>query len=207
MVWPFSRHKPAPTSDTESPSHVHMAPYDQTLIGRASQGDQSAFGMLYERHRMTVYRYIAYRTQRQEVAEDLTAEVFLNAWKAVKRFQERGISVRSWLLRLAHNEVVDFYRTRRSEARLPEDGALLPAFNGPEGTLELQFDQLTLLRALRRLNEEWQQLILMRFVEGLSFDEIGEVLGKQSNACRQMQHRALARLRQVLAEEEERGDG
>jgi len=187
-----------PLSDTDD---------DSVLIGRAREGNAAAFGILYERHRMSVYRYIAYRTQRQDVAEDLTSEVFLNAWKAIKRYQERGVSFRSWLLRLAHNEVVDFYRTRRSETSLPEDGSLMPALDGPEGALVLQLDQATLLRAIHRLNEEWQHLILLRFVEGLSFEEIGVVLGKQSNACRQMQHRALARLRLVLAEEEERGDG
>jgi RNA polymerase sigma-70 factor (ECF subfamily) len=204
MFWPFFHRGSVPDAAAPPPSSTSD---DPLLISRARQGDAAAFGILYERHRMSVYRYIAYRTQRQEVAEDLTSEVFLNAWKAIRRYQERGVSFRSWLLRLAHNEVVDFYRTRRSETTLPEDGPLMPALDGPEGGLVLQLDQATLLRAVRRLNEEWQQLILLRFVEGLSFDEIGVVLGKQSNACRQMQHRALARLRKVLAEEEERGDG
>jgi RNA polymerase sigma-70 factor, ECF subfamily len=201
MAWPFSPREPTPSA-----APVPDILDDRALLRRARQGDAPAFGILYERHRMSIYRYIAYRTQRQDVAEDLTSEVFLNAWKSIARFEERGASVRAWLLRLAHNEVVDFYRTRRSETTLPDDGALMPTLGGPEGMLELQFDQATLLRAVRRLQEEWQQLILLRFVEGLSFEEIGAVLDKQSNACRQMQHRALARLRLVLAEEEERGD-
>jgi RNA polymerase sigma-70 factor, ECF subfamily len=205
MAWPFSPRKPTSAGAATAPADETMD--DRELVSRARRGDAPAFGILYERHRMSIYRYIAYRTQRQEVAEDLAAEVFLNAWKTVARFEERGASVRAWLLRLAYNEVIDFYRTRRSETALPADGPLMPALDGPEGALELQLDQATLLRAVRRLQEDWQQLILLRFVEGLSFEEIGVVLGKQSNACRQMQHRALARLRLVLAEEEERGDG
>jgi RNA polymerase sigma-70 factor (ECF subfamily) len=125
----------------------------------------------------------------------------------VGRFQDRGASVRAWLLRLAHNEVVDHYRTRRPEAALPDDGPGTPTLHGPEGFLELRADQAALLAAVGRLNDEARQLILLRFVEGLSFEEIGVVMGKQSNACRQLQHRALARLRAVLAEAEEPDHG
>ncbi|NTU86385.1 MAG: sigma-70 family RNA polymerase sigma factor [Chloroflexales bacterium] len=207
MFWPFSRREPAPGAGVAPPASALETLDDPALLSRARAGDTAAFGLLYQRHRMRVYRYIAYRTERQDVAEDLTAEVFLNAWRSVARLQERGASVRSWFLRLAHNEVVDYYRTRHGEASLPDDGPLMPTLDGPASALELQLEQATLLRAVRRLSAEWQQLILLRFVEDLSFEEIGVVLGKQSNACRQMQHRALARLRVVLAEEEERGDG
>lgn len=194
MAWPFSRREPAPHPDR---------PNDLSLMRRAQQGETAAFGILYERHRMSIYRYIAYRTERQDVADDLTAEVFLNAWRALPRYQDRGASVRAWLLRLAHNEVVDHYRTRRPETALTEDGPGVPALHGPEGALELKVEQAALLAALRLLGDEARQLILLRFVERLSFEEIGEVLGKQSNACRQLQHRALARLRAVLSEAEE----
>ena len=180
---------------------------EQALMRQAQTGDAGSFGVLYERYHLSVYRYITYRTQRQDAAEDLTAEVFLNAWKSIERYEDRGVSVRSWLLRLAQNEVIDFYRTQRNETTLPEDGPMMPTQDGPEGALELQVGQTILLQAISRLNDEWQQLILLRFVEGLSFEEIGVVMGKQSNACRQMQHRALARLRMILAEEEERGHG
>ncbi|WP_165774737.1 RNA polymerase sigma factor [Candidatus Viridilinea mediisalina] len=207
MFWPFSRREAATDQvDDQAPPDLSTID-DRGLIQRACEGDAEAFALLYERHRTMVYRYIAYRTERQEVAEDLTSEVFLNAWRVVTRYEERGVSVRSWLLRMAHNEVVDFYRTRRSETTLPQNEQQMPCYAGPEDSLELRVDQAILLRAVQRLHPEWQQLILLRYVEGLSFEEIGVVLGKQSNACRQMQHRALARLRLVLAEEEERGDG
>lgn len=205
MAWPFSRRSPE-RPDAGARDH-HDAHDDLALIRRAQHGETAAFGALYERHRLSVYRYIAYRTARQEVAEDLTAEVFLNAWRTVGRFQDRGASVRAWLLRLAHNEVVDHYRTRRPEAALPDDGPGTPTLHGPEGFLELRADQAALLAAVGRLNDEARQLILLRFVEGLSFEEIGVVMGKQSNACRQLQHRALARLRAVLAEAEEPDHG
>lgn len=175
---------------------------EHNLLIRARQRDAAAFGLLYERHAERVYRYIAYRTVLQDVAEDLTSEVFLNAWKTIDRYEERGHTFRAWLLRLAHNEVIDFYRTRKQDKPLPEHEARMPLLGGPDLLAELKADRADLLRAVRRLPDEWQQLVLLRFVEELSFEEIGTVLGKSSNACRQMQHRVLARLRELLTAEE-----
>lgn len=204
MVWPIPRRSTSSSHEIpEAPEHLD----DRGLMRRAQQGDADAFGTLYERHRTSVYRYIAFRTLYQDVAEDLTAEVFLNAWRAVSRYQERGTSVRSWLLRLAHNEVVDHYRAHRNDASLPDDGPLTPLLEGPEQLRALHDEQVALVRALHQLSEETQQLLLLRFVERLSFEAIGAVLGKQSNACRQMQHRALARLRMALMDEREAAGG
>lgn len=199
MIWPFSRRPSSP--EHAAPAEVPLdALDDRELLALASQRNTEAFAELYGRYRMVVYRYIAYRTLQQQVAEDLTAEVFLNAWGAVERYRDRGIGPRAWLLRLAHNEVIDYYRTRRSSTTLSDAEAYLPTSDGPEMAIELAADQWALVRAVQQLHPEWQQLILLRFVEGLSFEEIGEVLGKGSNACRQMQHRALARLRVLLNE-------
>jgi len=171
-------------------------------VARARRRDATAFGELYERHLACVYRYIAYRTARQDVAEDLTSEVFLNAWKTIERFEDRGYTFRAWLLRLAHNEVIDYYRTRKRDMSLPEHDTAVLAFAGPELLAEANADRDSLLRAVHQLPDEWQQLVLLRFVENFSFEEIGTVLGKRSGACRQIQHRALARLRELLAAEE-----
>ncbi len=198
MFWPFSRRAPAP------PDPRSAASDEPGLLARARQRDAAAFGLLYERHVERVYRYIAYRTVRQSVAEDLTSEVFLNAWKKIEHYEDRGHTFRAWLLRLAHNEVVDFYRTRKPDTSLPEQEIDMPALGGPDLLSELRADRAELLHAVRRLPDDWQQLLLLRFVEELSFEEIATVLGKTSNACRQMQHRALARLRELLTVEEAR---
>jgi RNA polymerase sigma-70 factor (ECF subfamily) len=199
MIWPFTRR--SPSSEQPVPLEVELETLDdRELLALASQHNTEAFAVIYARYRMVVYRYVTYRTLQQQVAEDLTAEVFLNAWSAIGRYQDRGVGVRAWLLRLAHNEVIDHYRTRRPGAPLSDDETRLPWNEGPEAAVELAADQWALVRAVQQLNPDWQQLILLRFVEGLSFDEIGVVMGKQSNACRQMQHRALARLRELLSE-------
>jgi RNA polymerase sigma-70 factor (ECF subfamily) len=199
MSWPFRRRDES-VAGPESERTLALRE-DAELMLRAQRGNATAFAVLYERYAPQIYRYLAHRTAREDVAEDLTAEVFLNAWQAVGRYHEHGATVRAWFFRMAHNEVIDYYRTHRREVSLPETDMPAFALAGPEYISEVGADSAELVRALAQLPDDWQQLILLRFVEALSFEEIGQILGKQSNACRQMQHRALARLRQVLARE------
>jgi RNA polymerase sigma-70 factor, ECF subfamily len=200
MFWPFGSRK---TSRPDAP----LAPSEETLddtvlIRRARQHDTTAFGILYERYLDRVYRYIAYRTSNTTVAEDLTAEVFLNAWRMIERYEDRGYAFSTWLLRLAHNEVTDYYRTNRNHTSLSETDIYKSSSPELSHLVELQEDQATLLRALHQLSDEWRQIIVLRFVEGLSFDEISLIVGKSSGACRVIQHRALSRLRNLLTLEE-----
>lgn len=201
MFWPFRSRSTTRQDDGASPSQETLD--DSTLIHRARRRDAVAFGVLYERYLDRVYRYIAYRTTSTAVAEDLTSEVFLNAWKSIERYEDRGYSFSTWLLRLAHNEVTDHYRTHRSNVSLSENNSHRSSLPEPGFFVEIQGERADLLRAVHQLPEEWRQIILLRFVEELPFEEIAVILGKSSGACRVIQHRALARLRELLTVKEQ----
>ncbi len=198
MFWLFRSQQKQRSSETVAPELLD----DSALIRRAQQRDSVAFGVLYERYLDRVYRYIVYKINDVSLAEDLTSEVFLNAWKAINRYEDRGHAFSTWLLRLAHNEVTDHYRTHRATVSLPETDTHSSSELDPEQFAELQSDQQTLLRAVKQLPEEWQQVILLRFVESVPFEDIAVIVGKSSGACRVIQHRALARLRELLSVEE-----
>jgi RNA polymerase sigma-70 factor (ECF subfamily) len=200
MFWPFRSRDTPQQHDGVVPSSEMLD--ESTLISHASQGDGGAFGILYERHVDRVYRYIAYKTCNTAIAEDLTSEVFLNAWKSIQRYEDRGYALSTWLLRLAHNEVTDYYRTKRNDVSLPETDVHKSSMVEPDSFVELQSDKLELVNAIHQLPEEWQQIILLRFVEGVPFDDVAAIVGKSSGACRVIQHRALARLRELLSMEE-----
>lgn len=204
MVWPFKSRKNLRPDSTSSPSLETLE--DSVLIGRARQRDATAFGILYERYVDRVYRYISYRTSSTVVAEDLTAEVFLNAWRSIERYEDRGYAFSTWLLRLAHNEVTDHYRTSRNDVSLPDTDIHSSSLPEPGHFVELQVDQIVLVRVINQLPDEWRQIILLRFVEGLPFEEVAAIIGKSSGACRVIQHRALARLRELLTVEEYTGE-
>lgn len=168
------------------------------LIARARRGDANAFGDLYEQYLSAIYRYVYYRVGDVAEAEDLTEIVFLKAWEALDKFEVRDVPFSAWLYRIAHNVVVDRHRTHK--AALPLDSVLpLPdESDGPED----QFDMLekieTLAQALSQLSPDYQQVLTLRFISGLSHAETGRVLNRSEEAVRVLQYRALNALRQVL---------
>ena len=76
-------------------------------------GDADAFGALYDRYQPEILRYLTHRVRAPEVAEDLAQHVFLKAWQAMPRYQQRGVPFKAWLYRMAHNQMVDHYRAHR----------------------------------------------------------------------------------------------
>lgn len=172
---------------------------EEALVHRAANGDAEAFGDLYGRHLDRIYRYIFYRVGNEKRAEDLTEEVFLSAWEAMENYEQRGYPFAAWLYRIAHNAVVDDYRTKKDERPLdPVAFRLADESLGPEDLLLKKGEVARLLAALAELTEEKQELIILRFVEGLSHSEVADILGKTEVACRVMQHRALASLSEIL---------
>ena len=177
-------------------------PEEASLAARARAGDPEAFGELYELNVDRIYRYVAYRVGTEGEAEDLTEQVFLKAWEAMPRYEDRGLPFRAWLFRLAHNLVIDHYRMRRSDVPLSDvsdrDLGGLTALPDPQAELEARLEVDELRRALGQLREEQRQVVLLRFVEGLSHAEVGGILGKSEGATRAIQHRALLALARAL---------
>jgi RNA polymerase sigma-70 factor (ECF subfamily) len=158
-----------------SESNTTEAEQEQALVSQAIDGDADAFGVLYLDHLDAIYRYIYYRVADEQLAEDLTEEVFVRAWTALPKYEPQGYRFTSWLYRIARNLVVDHYR-------LPED------------QLADHQDYESLANAIKQLGDDEQQVIVLRFMEGLSHREVAEVIGKSEGASRVIQHRALEAL-------------
>jgi len=177
------------------------------LVELAMSGDFDSFAALYTRHLDAVYRYIYYRTGDVQDAEDLTEQVFLKAWEALANYKPVGSQFINWLYRISHNVVVDHHRRSRfvSPQPLEATSSLDP---GPETALDRMIhaeEAASLAKAIGRLTEEQQQVIILRFIEGLGHAEIARILEKSEVACRGIQHRALASLNQILTSLQERG--
>ncbi len=177
------------------------------LVDRAVAGrDRVAFGDLYDRFVDRVYRYLYYRTGRQTDAEDLTEQVFLKAWEAIDRFQWQGRPFLAWLYRLAHNVHVDHLRRRRATASLDDgDSPIDPPSEAAARELARPLDADLLARAVARLTPEQQQVIVLKFLDGLENDQIARILSKREGSIRALQMRALQRLRRVLERQGEVG--
>jgi RNA polymerase sigma-70 factor, ECF subfamily len=172
---------------------------DDALIRRAQALDPGALAELYDRHFSGIYRYCYRRTRHQADAEDLTEQVFLKMVDSIERYRPRGLAFSSWLYRIAHNLLVDRYRRSGREAmelsaELPDRGA----HADPATLLQHSEDRRRLFEAIRQLTAEQQQLITMRFIDGLEVEEIARLTGRRSGAIHSMQHRALASLYRFL---------
>ncbi len=172
------------------------------LLQRALDGDRNAYGAFYEELLERIYRYMFYRTGNVQDAEDLTETVFLKAWEALHRTRQVPDDPMAWLYRIAHNVVVDFYRTRKHPVAL-EDAPLPPSESTVEGELTLQEDLERMIRALKRLPPTYQQVLVCRFIQGLSHRETARVLDTSEANVRVLQYRALRRLREILSQEQE----
>ncbi|MCX7977132.1 MAG: sigma-70 family RNA polymerase sigma factor [Bellilinea sp.] len=169
---------------------------DDDLLKRASSGDKDAYGMLYERYLVPIYRYCYFRVGSELDAEDLTEMVFLKAWESLPVMQVQ--SFRAWLYRIAHNQVVDYLRTRKDITSLepletPADGQ-----NHPEQVLLNREDGRVLAQAIARLDEQYQEVLVCRFVSQLSHAETAAVLGLNESHVRVLQFRALKKLQDLL---------
>ncbi|MGH2593296.1 MAG: RNA polymerase sigma factor, partial [Anaerolineae bacterium] len=152
---------------------------DLELVARVRE-DPSAFGQLYERYVTKIYNYVYYRTGNHHDAEDLTGRVFYRALMHIDRFVDRGVPFSAWLYRIAHNLVANWHRdhSRRQELSL-EDITLAGALREtPEVATEANEDHARLMRAIRDLPTERQELLILKYVESLSNAEIGEIMGR-----------------------------
>ncbi len=189
--------------DLLSAAPASVEPDETTLIHQAREGSREAFGLLYERHRATIARYVAARIRDASDSEDLTEAIFESAWRAMGRYREQGVPFLAWLYRLAHNRVVDHYRALRPTVTLiPEVHESIEDTGAP---LDLNIDSADLLKALQSLTGDQRDVIVLRFIQGMSGREVAQAMDKREDAIRALQFRALATLRRILAGEEVHG--
>ncbi len=171
---------------------------ERALVEKAIARDRQAFGQLYDRFVDKIFRYIYYKVGTRTEAEDLTAQVFLKAWEAIGHYHYMDRPFAAWLYRIAHNVVVDYFRTKRDIASLEDfpfaedDGETL------DEVTEAHLTADTIRRAISHLTTDQQRVIILRFLEGYSTEQVAQILGKQPGAVRTLQHRALAGLSGVF---------
>jgi len=166
--------------------------------------DANAFGELYDLYVERVYRYLYFRAGSHPEAEDLTEQVFLKAWEAIGRYRWQGRPFLAWLYRLAHNAHIDHVRSQKPTTSLNNDERpfeLASSAAAVELTRALDADLLA--QALGQLTPDQQQVIVMKFLEGLDNEQIAQTMDKREGAIRALQMRALMSLRRVLEQQGE----
>lgn len=173
---------------------------EKGLLERAIRGEASAFGLLYDKYQPKLFRFIFLKVSQREEAEDLTHQVFLSAWQNIEMFEDQGLPLASWLYKIARNKVIDFYRTKKQIISIDDtpDEILALTTKSGEGMISDKLEMETIYKTIRRLPSDYQEIILMRFVEELSPKEIAKITGKNHGAVRVLQFRALRQLKKEL---------
>jgi RNA polymerase sigma-70 factor (ECF subfamily) len=173
---------------------------ENDLVEMAKAGDKEAFGELYERYVEKIYNYVYYRTGNHHDAEDLTARVFFRAMGHIENYTERGVPFQAWLYRIAHNLVANWHRDRGRRKVIPLDEFIAASLksDAPDRQAEDKEEREALLNAIRRLPDERQQLLTLKFVEHLSNAEIGAIMDRTEGAIKSLYHRTLIALRDDL---------
>lgn len=174
---------------------------ETTLLKRAKAYDAAALTELYDRYAPRMYAYIYRRVSDAALAEDLTGDLFLRVLRAIRNERVWKDSFAAWLYRIAHNLVVDHYRRQPPMPSLSLDEALVAPKDDPDAAVENALSRERLQAALGRLTPEQQEVLALRFGEGLTARETAQIVGKTTGAVEALQHRAMASLRRLLAGE------
>ncbi len=173
---------------------------EEKIVALAIGGDPKAFGALYDHYQPQIYRFLFLKVAGREEAEDLTHQVFLNAWLGIPRYKHRGFPFSSWLYQIARNQVVDHYRARREAVSLEGIDPEAFADRFSEEDLDKNLEVERAIGTIRSLKQEYQDVLILRFVEDLSVKEVASMMDKSEGAIKLLQHRALKILREKLGE-------
>ena len=179
-------------------------PSDPHLIQRAQGGDVAAIGDLYDRHHESIFKYLWLRVGDRQAAEDLTGDVFIRMMSALPNYRFAGAPFRAWLYRIAHNLIVDHIRRANLRTSVPLEAIEEQAHdNDPRAVVEHKLQVERLQQALMQLDQNQREVVALRFVVGLSLQEVAQVIGRTEAAVKSLQHRGLAALRHTLSEKEQ----
>ena len=171
----------------------------EVLVEQAQDGDSASFAKLYDFFVDPIYRYVFFKV-RKEDALDLTENIFLKVWENLKSYRrvegKNGFS--SWVYRIAHNTVVDYYRLEKEYAELDVNVPDGNRHNDPVTLTEQNLGRDTLKKAISKLKKVYQQVILLKYINELENHEIARVMSRSEGSVRILKFRALRALKEVL---------
>ncbi len=174
----------------------------QELVVRSQNADSGAFGDLYDLYIDQIFRYISFRVSEDE-NEDLTELVFLKAWEKIREYKPGTALFSSWLFRIAHNCIVDYYRVtktnREQQQSLTENVPETRRDFAAENRIHRRIEREVIKDALDALPEDYKSILVLRYINDLEYEEIEHILQRGYSALRILQYRALKALKKELS--------
>jgi len=173
---------------------------EKDVVSRAIKGDGKAFAQLYEEHFDKIYRYVYLKVGNEAEAEDLTQDVFVKALEAIGSYRWRNLPFASWIFRIAHNQVIDYFRKQGKVEKvdLEDDDAVPADESNPAHIAEQKFEIAELRENIKKLSPSQREVISLRFGAELSTAEIAEALGKSAGTVKALQYNGIVALRKMM---------
>lgn len=188
-----------PDDDTIEADHAET----WSLVQAVQAGDGEAFGQLYDRYVNQVFRFIYYRVNDRQLAEDFTSETFVRALRRIATINYQGRDIGAWFITIARNIVFDHTKSARFRLEITTGDSIEPTerSDSPESAVLAHLTNARLMEAVNQLNDEQKECIVLRFLQGLSVAETAAVMSKNDGAIKALQHRAVKRLAGMLADD------
>ena len=178
---------------------ISLISIERDVVSREIKGDGEAFAQLYEEHFDRIYRYVYLKVGNQAEAEDLTQEVFVKALEAIGSYKWRDLPFASWLFRIAHNQVVDYFRKQGKVEKVAlEDDITLVSGSNPALMAERELEIEEVINSVKKLSPAQRDVISLRFGAGLSVAEVAKVLEKSMGTVKALQYNGVAALKKML---------
>jgi RNA polymerase sigma factor (sigma-70 family) len=171
------------------------------LVRQSQKGTTEAFSELYDLFFQKIHKYVFYKVNKEDV-DDVVASIFIKAWTKIKSYKKTRHTFNSWIFRIAHNTVIDHYRTHKAVYNLDESLGVVDESADPTRMAEKSLNSKRVHRALQKLGDKYQEVVLYKFIHDMPNSEIAQIMNTKETTVRSLQHRALKQLKSVLEEEE-----
>ncbi|MCB0395685.1 MAG: sigma-70 family RNA polymerase sigma factor [Flavobacteriales bacterium] len=166
---------------------------------QAAQKDPKRFGVLYDRYFKVIFVFVFRRMADADASGDVTANVFMKAMIGLKKFKATRVPFSAWLFRIAISEIAQYYRkSKKGQHVVLDETIAMQMLNEVDENADNEEVRVALLDALSRLDRMDSDIVEMRFFEGLSFKEIGEVLGVKEAAAKIRTYRILEKVKKTI---------
>lgn len=173
---------------------------DNDLVRQVQAGNRDAMSTLYQRHRPAIYRYALSKVYNQQIAQDIVGEIFLRMVAYLPKYKITGAPFTAWLFRIAHNTLITISKKESHVQNLPLEQAELPEYStdNPAQLVEFQLNKEWIWSGLDKIDENQREVVILRFLVGLSLKETAHALEKSVGAVKTLQHRGIHALRVAL---------
>lgn len=183
--------------DRAHSNEINPERLSEDILKKAREGSDAALTSLYNHYFERVYRFTYYRVSHKETAEDITEEVFVKVFDKLKGLEQLA-AFEGWLFQIARNKVIDYYRSKKQTVALEEVENTLEYETNIVDIVNLKTEQMVFIKLLKELNPEQQQVIKLKFLEDIDNEIIAKMMDKTEGAIRVIQHRAIARLKELI---------